>query len=178
MKLILIDGGPASGKNTLGNLLVGKFREIGDKAILLDLDVYVEEFNPQWIWDNEQQKEKDQFNARINLAKEINKYLKDNFTVIVIGERLLTKENIEKFVSRLEITCPTYLYHLSIPLALREKRLNQRGHSPLIDLPKDQKDRNAVKEWPGYVYENVNSPESDSQNLMSLIQEGKGLVRP
>ena len=39
-------------------------------------------------------KEKDQKNARINFAKDIDKHLRDNFVVIAIGERFLTKENI------------------------------------------------------------------------------------
>ena len=47
----------------------------GGKAILLDLDTYVEQFNPHWIWDNDQQKEKDQLNARVNFTKDIDKYL-------------------------------------------------------------------------------------------------------
>jgi len=72
MKLIIIDGGPASGKNTLGNLLVQEFQKQDNKVVLLDLDTYVEEFNPKWIWENEQQKEKDQLNARINFAKDVN----------------------------------------------------------------------------------------------------------
>ena len=74
MKLILIDGGPASGKNTLGKLLVDQFNKNGEKAILLDLDSYVEEFNPKWIWESKEQEEKDHLNARVNFVKDINKY--------------------------------------------------------------------------------------------------------
>jgi len=37
MKLILLDGGPACGKNTLGALLVEEFSKKGEKAVLLDL---------------------------------------------------------------------------------------------------------------------------------------------
>lgn len=33
MQLILIDGGPASGKNTLGKLLIDEFHRLGNKAI-------------------------------------------------------------------------------------------------------------------------------------------------
>src|SRR3989344_604702 len=114
MKLILIDGGPASGKNTLGNLLIRKFQEQDIKTILLDLDTYVEKINPSWIWDNDQQKEKDQLNARLNFAKDIDKYLEEEFVVIAIGERFLTKDDITRFVSRLRTTFPIYLYPMAI----------------------------------------------------------------
>ncbi|MDO8435834.1 MAG: hypothetical protein Q7S82_00400 [bacterium] len=176
MKLILIDGGPASGKNTLGELLITEFINSGKKAILLDLDTYVEQFNPKWIWKDKKEKEKDQLNARINIAKDIRKYLQEDFIVIVIGERFLAKKSVANFVDRLGVSCPTYLYHLSTPLPLREQRLHERGHHFLIDLAKDQKDRNEVKEWPGYVYENINSPEVDASHLISLIRKKKGLV--
>lgn len=177
MKLILTDGGPASGKNTLGTLLIDKFRKHGEKAILLDLDNYVEDFNPKWIWENKQQEEKDQSNARVNFIKEINKYLKDNFIVIAIGERFLTKEYVTQFINQLEITCSVYLFHLSVSLALRKQRLHQRGPHTLIDLEKDQKERDAIKNWPGYVYDNINSPQEDADNLYKLIQENKGLIQ-
>ena len=176
MKLILIDGGPASGKNTLGSLLIKKFQELDKKAVLLDLDTYVEEFNPKWTWENEDQKEKDQLNARINYSKDIDGYLKDDYAVIAIGERFLSRADIINFISRIKTTCPIYLYHLSIPFALREQRLHSRGPHSLIDLKKDQKDRDMVKNWPGCIYENINSPDVDALNLMSLIQEGKGLI--
>ena len=60
MKLILIDGGPASGKNTLGSLLVQKFQKQSNKAILLDLDTFVEELNQTWIWDDKQKEKEDE----------------------------------------------------------------------------------------------------------------------
>lgn len=176
MKLIIIDGGPASGKNTLGNLLVQEFQKQGNKAILLDLDVYVEEFNPKWVWENKQQEEKDQLNSRMNIVRDIDKYLQNNFIVIVIGERFLTKDDITRFISKLKIKCLVCLYHLSIPFALRKQRLHKRGPHSLIDLEKDQKDRDEIKSWSGYVYENVNTPEEDVKNLIKLINENKGLL--
>lgn len=69
MKLILIDGGPASGKNTLGTLLVEKLKTTGENVILLDLDSYVERINPSWIWSNKDQERQDQLKARENFAK-------------------------------------------------------------------------------------------------------------
>ena len=176
MKLILIDGGPASGKNTLGNLLIRKFQEQDIKTILLDLDTYVEKINPSWIWDNDQQKEKDQLNARLNFAKDIDKYLEEEFVVIAIGERFLTKDDITRFVSRLRTTFPIYLYHLNVSFALRKQRLHRRGPHILIDLEKDQNDRDAIKDWPGFVYENINSELTDARNLFELIRDGKGLI--
>lgn len=176
MKLILIDGGPASGKNTLGTLLVEEFLKVEDKVILLDLDDYVEEINPIWIWGNEQLKVKDQTKARENYAKDINKYLQKDYTIIVIGERFLTKNDLSVFVRRIKIPCTVFLYHLSIPISLRKERLDKRGSHSLIDLEKDQKDRDNIKIWPGYVYQNINSPEIDANNLMKLIQDGKGMI--
>lgn len=172
-KLILIDGGPASGKNTLGELLIKIF---GDKAVLLDLDIYVEKFNPTWVWKDDKQKEKDQLNARINIAKDIDKYLQQDYEVVVIGERFLRKDDVVHFTQRLKIISPVYLYHLAVPFVLREKRLHQRGPHSLIDLAKDQKDRDEIKDWPGYVYKNINSAEVDARNLMTLIKEGKGIL--
>ena len=96
MKLILIDGGPASGKNTLGKILSDDLNTLGNKSILLDLDNYVEEFCPTWIWDNNQQKEKDLSSARISLVNDINKHLKENIDIIVIGKRFFTKEDVAK----------------------------------------------------------------------------------
>ena len=147
MNLILLDGGPASGKNTLGILLIQEFQKRGNKAILLDLDAHVEEINPTWVWENKQLERLDQLKARENFAIEINKYLQEKYTIIVIGERFLTKNDIAVFIRRLKIICTIYLYHLSIPLSLRKERLHKRGPHSLIDLEKDQKDQK-VNEGP------------------------------
>ncbi len=177
MKLILIDGGPASGKNTLGNLLIKEFYKAGNKkVILLDLDIYVEQFNPTWVWKNEQQKEKDQLQARINFAKEIDKYLGKKYIVVAIGEKILTKKDLDTFVSRLKTTFSVALYHLTSPLSLCKQRLHERGPYSFIDLDKDQRERDGVKVWPGYVYKNISSPEKDAANLFQLIQNNKGAV--
>ncbi len=177
MKLILIDGGPASGKNTLGKLLVDQFNKNGEKAILLDLDSYVEEFNPKWIWESKEQEEKDQLSARTNFIKDINKYLQEGHIVLVaIGERFLSYYDVSRYIKKLEIKCPVYLLHLTVPRTLRQQRLHQRGPHSLINLEKDQKDRDAIKDWPGYVYENINSPEEDAKNLYELIRSNKGLI--
>jgi thymidylate kinase len=176
MKLILLDGGPASGKNTLGMLLVQRFHKQGNKVILLDLDVYVEELNPSWIWKSKQKEEKDQQKARENFIHDINKYLLKDFIVIVIGERFLAKENISNFISRLKETSSVFLYHLSIPFSLRTQRLAKRGPHSLIDLKKDQKDRDLNIKWYGYVYKNINSKKIDANNLFKLIQKNKGLL--
>lgn len=176
MKLILIDGGPASGKNTLGMLLVKELNRLGNITKLLDLDSYVEELNPNWTWDSKKQKENDQLNARINFTETINKFLQKNFIVIAIGEKFLTKGAVVGFISKLKINCPVYLYHLSSPFSLRKQRLHQRGPHSLIDLDKDQKERNMVEVWPGYIYENINSPEIDALNIAKLIREEKGLI--
>ncbi|OGH37757.1 MAG: hypothetical protein A2905_06720 [Candidatus Levybacteria bacterium RIFCSPLOWO2_01_FULL_36_10] len=176
MELILIDGGPASGKNTIGTLLVKKFLKNGIKSILLDLDTYVEEINPSWIWKDKQQENIDQLKAREKYIRDINKYIIEDFTVISIGERFLTKEDLNAFISRLSTTCPIFLYHLSVPLYLRKQRLHKRGPHSLIDLEKDQKERDSIQKWYGYIYENVNSPEEDVLNLSDLIQQKIGLL--
>ncbi|PIR41660.1 MAG: hypothetical protein COV31_00010 [Candidatus Yanofskybacteria bacterium CG10_big_fil_rev_8_21_14_0_10_46_23] len=175
-KIVLIDGGPASGKNTLGELLIRMFSNVGEKTILLDLDTYVEKFNPTWVWENNDLKERDQANARGDIAKDIDKYLEQDYMVVVIGERFLKRDDIARFVQRLRTTCPVYLYHLDIPFILRRKRLHQRGPHSLINLDKDQKDRDEINDWPGYIYKNINSPEIDARNLMALIKEEKGKV--
>jgi hypothetical protein len=175
-RLILIDGGPASGKNTLGQLMVQIFNNSGEKSVLLDLDTYVEKYNPKWIWEKEDLKQRDQLSARIDIARDIDSHLEQDYTTIVIGERFLTKNDITIFTENLKTSCPIYLYHLSIPFELREKRLHERGPHSLIDLAKDQKDRDQIKNWPGYVYENVNSPEVDAKNLITIINEKKGLI--
>lgn len=176
MKLILIDGGPASGKNTLGEMLVADLNATGEKSIHLDHDIYVEKLCPTWVWTNDEQKEKDLSIARTNFIEDINKYLQQDFTVIAFGIRLLTLEDVAIHTDKLVIKCPAYLYHLSVPIALRRQRLDQRGPHSLIDLDKDQNDRDAITVWPGYVYQNINSPESDARELMKLIQANKGLI--
>jgi len=177
MKLILIDGGPASGKNTLGTLLVQKLTGPNDEFILLDLDVYVERINPSWIWDDRQTEKTDQQKARKDFAQDIDKYLQQGISVIAIGERFLTKEDIVDFIQRLKVVCSTYyLYHLSPPFELRKRRLEQRGPSLLIDLDKDQSERDSNAKWYGYVYENINSPVEDAENMMGLIQNNRGII--
>ena len=174
--LILIDGGPASGKNTLGKILVEKFNKQGNKSILLDLDSYVEKICPAWIWNDEGQKGKDLLNAGMNFIKNINKYLEAGLIVIAIGERFLRKKDVAKYTSNLSVKQSVYLYHLKIPLDLRRERLKQRGQHSLIDLDKDQKERDAIKKWPGYVYQNTNLPDVDASNLMKLVKNGLGLI--
>ncbi len=176
MKLVLIDGGPASGKNTLGVLLVQALEKQDSKAILFDLDTYVEKINPTWTWEEERIKNMDLENARVNFAKDIDKYLQLDFEVITIGERFLTKADVANFISRLKSSSPTYLYHLSVPFSLRTQRLRERGPHSLIDLDKDQRDRDSNIKWYGYIYENMNSPEKDAVNIMKLIQNNKGLL--
>jgi shikimate kinase len=176
MKLILLDGGPASGKNTLGALLARKLQDHGNKATLLDLDTYVEQLNPTWIWNDKAKEENDQQNARANFAEAIDNYLRQKYIVIAIGERFLTKENIANFIGRLKTSPSVYLYHLSIPFSMRMERLHKRGPHSLIDLAKDQKDRDSNLKWYGYIYKNVNSEEIDAQNLFKLIQDNKGLL--
>ena len=63
----------------------------------------------------------------------------------MIGEKFLTKEDVTNFISRLETSPPVYIYHLSVSFNTREKRLHQRGPHSLIDLEKDEKDRDAVR---------------------------------
>lgn len=177
MRLILIDGGPASGKNTLGTLLDQKFKESSNKVILLDLDEYVEEINPSWIWGDKQKEEIDQQKARENFAHDIDGYLRQGFSVIAIGERFLTKDDITNFIKKLKVTCSTYyLYHLNPPFKIRKNRLDQRGPCSLIDLEKDQRERDLNEKWYGYVYENISSPIEDAENIMRLIQNDEGLL--
>ena len=174
--LILIDGGPASGKNTLGKILVERFNMQGNKSILLDLDIYVEKICPAWIWNDEGQKGKDLLNARMNFIKNINKYLEAGLIVIAIGERFLRKKDVAKYTSNLSVKQSVYLYHLKIPLDLRRERLKQRWQHSLIDIDKDQKERDVIKKWPGCVYQNTNSPDVDALNLMKLVKNGLGLI--
>ena len=142
----------------------------------MDLDAYVEMYNSKWVWENNEQKEKDQLNARINFCEEISKYLKDDYDVIAIGERLLTAKEVQNFISKITASCTAYVYHLTVSFSTRVRRLHLRGSHSLIDLEKDQKDRDSIKNWPGYVYENIHSPEEDASNLFSLIRQGKGFI--
>lgn len=177
MKLILIDGGPASGKNTLGTLLVEMLQRDGINGILFDLDTYVEKRNPSWIWKNKSIEKRDQLKAREDFTADIRKFLRRKYTVIGIGERLLTRDDVTSFLNRIHISCPVYLYHLHVPLTVRRKRLVERGPHSLIDLDKDQRERDAVASWPGYVYENLSSPEIDASHLLQLIRESKGIIK-
>ena len=176
MKLVLIDGGPASGKNTLGTLLIQEFQKINNRTILLDLDNYVEKLNPSWIWDDKQKEEKDQSKARENFIRDINKNLQQDFIVIAFGERFLTREDVINFMSKLNITYPVYLFHLNPPFEIRRQRLLQRGPNILIDLEKDQRERELNTKWYGYIYKNISTAEIDALNLFELIQKGQGLL--
>lgn len=59
---------------------------------------------------------------------------------------------------------------------MRTERLDKRGPHSLIDLAKDQKDRDENPKWFGFIYKNVNSEEIDAQNLFRLIQNNQGLI--
>ena len=111
-----------------------------------------------------------------NFTNVINKHLQQDFVVIAVGERFLTKEDIVNFINKLNITCPTYLYHLNVSFLLRKQRLLKRGPHSLIDLVKDQKDRDLNVKWYGYVYKNKNSPMEDAKNLIKLIRNNIGLL--
>ncbi len=177
MKLILIDGGPASGKNTLGKMVADDFIFDGEKSALLDLDTYVEKYCPTWKWDSEQKKESDLAKARTDFINDINKFLQDDFIVLAIGERFLTEDDVIRYTAKLLKKAPTYLYHLSVPFALRQQRLHERGPHSLIDLDQDQKDRDQITSWPGHIYQNINSPEVDAKELIKLIQKNVGLIK-
>lgn len=176
MRLILLDGGPASGKNTLGELIVSELNKQSDKAVLFDLDNDVEAINPTWIWTDKQQETIDQEKARENFAKKIDIALQQGAIVVAIGERLITKENISGFVQRLKTIPAIQLFHLNVPYSLRESRLDDRGPHSLIDLAKDQRERDKNTKWYGYVYENVNLPQVDAQKIVELIKSKHGLI--
>jgi len=176
MKLIFLEGGPASGKNTLGKKLVECFKIRGEKSVLLDHDTYVEELCPNWIWPSQQQREKDLSKARVNYLNDINKYLVKRFVVLAIGDIWLTNDDVKKYTSKLEVKTPVFLFHLNTPLRIKKQREEQRGHSPIIDLDKDQKERDQISSWPGYIYQNINAPEMDATNLMELINNEIGLI--
>lgn len=176
MKLILLDGGPASGKSTIGKMLVDEFNDSGQKSILLDLDGYVENYCPTWKWDSDQQKESDFAKARADFTLSIDKHLQENFTVFAIGDRFMTKDDVIRYINKLSVKVPVYLYHLSAPFELRQQRLQERGPHSLIDLKQDQKDRDQIKSWPGYVYQNINSPAADTVELIKLIKNDIGLI--
>lgn len=176
MKLLLLDGGPASGKNSLGLLMVQEFKKRRIESCFLDLDTYVENLNPTWIWKDEQLKNNDLESARMNFAQDVDNYLQKDFVVIAISERFLTQADITCFLNRLTTNPPIHLFHLSVPFSLRKQRLEERGRHTLIDLDKDQQDRDSNAKWFGYVYENSNSPEQDAMNIMKLIQENYGFI--
>jgi adenylylsulfate kinase-like enzyme len=176
MKLILLEGGPVSGKNTLGEKLVEGFKMQGKKSILLDHDTYVEQLCPNWIWPNKEQQEKDLSRARVNHLHDINKYLAKKFVVLAIGGVWLTNDDVRKYTSKLEVKTPVYLFHLNTPLKIRKQREEQRGHSLMIDLEKDQKQRDEILSWPGYIYHNTKTIETDAMNLLKLISDRIGLI--
>jgi len=176
MKLVLIDGGPASGKNTLGEILVDTFTQLGEKAILLDHDTYVEDLCPDWKWENTQQKELDLFTARQHFTAAIVEQIEKNTVIIAIGVRLFAKQDVEIYTRGISNEAQVYLFHLDVPFTLREERLRNRGPHSLINLAQDQADRDTVRFWPGYVYPNIHSPEEDAQQLFTLIQNSVGLI--
>jgi adenylylsulfate kinase-like enzyme len=176
MKLILLEGGPASGKNTLGEKLVEGFKIRGEKSVLLDHDNYVEQLCPDWTWPDEAQKEKDLSRARVSHLRDINEYLAKEFIVLAIGGLWLTNDDVRKYSSKLAVKTPVYLFHLNTPLKIRKQREEQRGHSPMIDLEKDQKKRDGIVSWPGHIYYNTNTIDIDANNLMKLINDRIGQI--
>ena len=176
MKLILLEGGPVSGKSTLGEKIVEQFRAQGKKSVLLDHDIYVEDLCPDWTWPDEASKEYDLDRARAVHLRDINRYLAENYIVLATGGVWLTQNDVNEYTSGLEVKVPVYLFHLDIPLRLRKQRFNRRGVTPLINLDNDQWERNGIATWPGHIYHNTDTPETDALNLMKLIDAGTGLV--
>lgn len=178
MKLILLEGGPASGKTTLGEKLVERFQAQGENSVLLDHDTYVEELCPDWTWPDEALKENDLARARAGHLKDINRYLAKNFVVVATGGLWLTAQDVSEYTSRLEVKTPVYLFHLDAPLDVRKQRLVRRGPAPRVNLDKDQEVRDAITSRPGHVYRNTAAPEREAANLMRLISAGAGLIFP
>ena len=156
--------------------MIQLFEKQNNKVILLDLDRCVEVFNPSWVWKDNQAKEKDLKKARVNFIDKINTHLQQDYIVIAIGERFLTKVDISNFITRLKIDSPIYLFHLTVPFSLRKDRLHKRGPHSLIDLEKDQKERDSNLKWYGYIYKNINTEQIDAQKLFQLIQNNHGLL--
>ncbi len=85
MKLILLEGSPASGKNTLGEIIVESYKAQREKVVLLDHDIYIDGLFPGWLRMSQQQKEREIIKARNKHLNEINKYLVEGFVVLAIG---------------------------------------------------------------------------------------------
>lgn len=176
MKLILLEGGPASGKSTLGEMLVTQFRERGEKSVLLDHDTYVEELRPDWTWPDEASKKKDLAIAKEKHIREINRYLAERYTVLATGGVWVTSDDVHEYTVMLAGVVSVHLFHLNVPLNVRKQRFTGRGVAPQVNMDKDQKQRDRITSWPGHVYENTRTPEKDAANLMDLIDAGTGCI--
>ncbi len=177
MKLILLEGSPAYGKSTLGEKLVEIFGTQGEKSVLVDHDVYIDDLFPAWIQFSQQRKEKEITKAKNKHLSDINKYLVEGFVVLAIGGIWLTDDDVNKYTSKLAVKSPVFLFHLNAPLEIRKQREEQRGHNPIIALDQVQKERDMISSWPGYVFQNISTPEIDAARLMKLIQDGEGTMR-
>jgi len=176
MRLIFLEGSPASGKSTLGEKLVEGYKAMGRKAVLLDHDIYIDGLFPGWFQMSQQQKESEIIKARNKHLDDINKHLLEGFVFVAIGGIWLTNDDVTKYTNNLKVKTQVFLFHLDAPLEVQKRREVQRGHNPMIDLDQWQKERDQISSWPGYIYPNVNTPEIDAINLMKLINDERGVV--
>jgi thymidylate kinase len=136
-KIIMINGLIASGKNTIGELLVKHFNENGTTAEFYDIDKAVEEINPTNTWGNEEDTLKVWLQARKNYAEKANN--SESEVIVVVGP-FFSKAEIKGYIDYIDKEIPLYLFMLDTPVDIRIERNKHRSRS---NDPKDITDQEA-----------------------------------
>lgn len=177
IKIIILNGGVASGKTTVSKLVVKKLKKGNIDAVFIDLDDAVERLNPEFEWNSDKDRLRDWLSARKTCAIKTINNLKAGKEVIMVGP-FLTKEEISGYLRHINLKVNVFLFTLVIPLEVRLKRNNERKFSnPTEDLIMQQKtiDKLLPKVL-GQKTTNLTSPKETAEKILEFIGKNKGRI--
>lgn len=174
MKLVIITGLMASGKTTIADQLAEELSRSGKKTMFYDLDEFCEAFNPDYKWENDEDKERDLSEARKLLANVTNVTLKHEIDVITVGP-FLYKQEIEDYVNNIYKDAEVYLYQLTMPIDLRFQRNKARKWpSKEEDMQLEEDNLSESKVDYSLKVENIEDVPTVVNKLIHLIEHSEG----
>ncbi len=167
----------ASGKTTVGDQLAEELTRSGKKTMFYDFDEFCEAFNPDYKWENDEDKEKDLLGARKLLANVTNVTLEQNIDVVVVGT-FLYKDELEKYLNNINKEVDVFLYQLVMPIELRFKR-NKARRWPSKEEDMQAEEANLINSEVNYSLkvENTDDIPTVVDKLTNLINNSQGKIQ-
>ncbi len=177
MQIILINGLIASGKTTLGKLLVDEFTKKRIRASFIDIDDEVLQINSNFLWDNVVNKRKDWLKARRSAAIKANVNQRQGIITVIAGP-FFQRDEISGFVSFLKDDPVTFLFNLHLSLKVRLHRDKKRLHTNDIATLKEQEQSfELLEERYGFDINNQNSTEEALKQIQCALAEDRGKLQ-